>query len=815
MKKYLKLALILLVCTIGLVIHYDVAYSDADTTAPVVTKATFTTTSVDKGSNILLNLDVVEEDTGIAQLDAILYCHKNGNITPLHLYADKDYTGEDTSSMYTGTISLEFPVSDSDAAGNYYLGYVKITDNAGNTSTYFNHYNPDGYSVDSDQKSYLKLYGSDDLMKGCLITNGACATVKSNGDDTAPIITDIKFKSTKVAKNENIVAEFTVIEESKISNVEVIYEGYKNNTQYIMIGQMNTWSSSGNKVTATTTLYDSNTAGSYFISRIKITDTAGNMRIYAYDAENKSYYFDDGNAYLIDEGNGNFNAYIKDNAMVTVKSNGDDVAPIINNITLHKDTITKPGVLPITLELKEPDEVMDVVIIIHKNNATEQENYDHMVSFETKSKHSTINFNFPIKTSMNSDEYYIESITIKDYSGNERTYSVSDETGDFFIVDGKQHLADRFDLSYKAGFTTTGYFNVKDEFDVAFEVSLSNKNLLTKIDEMSEGHAGKIFIDGNGIAPKALFDAIKGTNKTLIFYNNNYQWIFNGLTINNTKDIQLKITFSMVDGTDYNVTGNLLKIDFASNGELPGAANIRIKSDYTFEIFKMTEAMYLYYLNPNIDALTYESGSDIVYVLDGSDHWCQFDITHNSTYMVSGKKFITAKKLSLKAPSKKLAAGKKFKLALTFSPSNITSKKVKWSVSNKKYASISSKGVLTAKKAGKGKKVTVTAKAKDGSGKKATITITIMPDSVKSVRIKAPKTTVKAGKSIKLSASIKTTGKKANKALKWTSSNTKYATVNSKGKVVTKKAGKGKIVKITVAATDGSGKKSTVTIKIK
>lgn len=42
-----------------------------------------------------------------------------------------------------------------------------------------------------------------------------------------------------------------------------------------------------------------------------------------------------------------------------------------------------------------------------------------------------------------------------------------------------------------------------------------------------------------------------------------------------------------------------------------------------------------------------------------------------------------------------------------------------------------------------------------------------------------------------------------------------YATVNSKGVVKTKKAGKGKTVKITAQATDGTGKKATVKIKIK
>ena len=88
-----------------------------------------------------------------------------------------------------------------------------------------------------------------------------------------------------------------------------------------------------------------------------------------------------------------------------------------------------------------------------------------------------------------------------------------------------------------------------------------------------------------------------------------------------------------------------------------------------------------------------------------------------------------------------------------------------------------------------------------------------MKGVVKKVAISGKKT-VKAGKTLKLKAKVTAT-KKANKKLKWTSSNKKYATVSSAGKVKALKAGKGKKVKITAAATDGSGKKKTITIKIK
>ncbi len=173
------------------------------------------------------------------------------------------------------------------------------------------------------------------------------------------------------------------------------------------------------------------------------------------------------------------------------------------------------------------------------------------------------------------------------------------------------------------------------------------------------------------------------------------------------------------------------------------------------------------------------------------------------------------KKIKLSGISKKIAVGKNIKLTATVLPSDATNKAVTWKSSNKKYATVSSIGKITVKKAGVGKTVTITATAKDGSGVKATYKIKIMKHKVTNVKLKASKKTIKAGRKVVINAMVKTNGKKANKTLKWTSSNTKYATVTSKGVVKTKKAGKGKVVTITAASTDGTNKKAKVKIKIK
>ncbi len=169
-------------------------------------------------------------------------------------------------------------------------------------------------------------------------------------------------------------------------------------------------------------------------------------------------------------------------------------------------------------------------------------------------------------------------------------------------------------------------------------------------------------------------------------------------------------------------------------------------------------------------------------------------------------------RISISGISKKIATGKKIKLTANITPSNAANKAVTWKSSNKKVATVNSKGVVAMKKKSGGKSVTITATAKDGSGVKATYKIKSMKGAVKKVTISGKKS-VKAGKTLKLKAKVTAT-KKANKKLKWTSSNTKYATVSSSGKVKARKAGKGKKVKITAMATDGSGKKKSVTIKV-
>ncbi len=85
----------------------------------------------------------------------------------------------------------------------------------------------------------------------------------------------------------------------------------------------------------------------------------------------------------------------------------------------------------------------------------------------------------------------------------------------------------------------------------------------------------------------------------------------------------------------------------------------------------------------------------------------------------TAKKKVKVTKVSLNKKKATLRYKKKLKLKASVKPKKASNKKVKWYVSNKKYASVTQKGVVKAKKKGIGHTVKVYAKAKDGSGKKA------------------------------------------------------------------------------------------------
>ena len=162
---------------------------------------------------------------------------------------------------------------------------------------------------------------------------------------------------------------------------------------------------------------------------------------------------------------------------------------------------------------------------------------------------------------------------------------------------------------------------------------------------------------------------------------------------------------------------------------------------------------------------------------------------------------LPAKQLTLKK-------GKSFTLKTKVSVSGKkVSKAVTYKTSNKKVATVNAKGKITAKKKGT---ATITIYSKTDKKKTCKIKVTVGTPVTK-VKLNKTKANLNVGKSLTLKTTL-SPKKPSNKGIIWKSSNTKIATVTSKGVVKAKKAG---TVKITATAKDGSGKKATCKVTVK
>ncbi|MGN1126642.1 MAG: Ig-like domain-containing protein [Ruminococcus sp.] len=159
---------------------------------------------------------------------------------------------------------------------------------------------------------------------------------------------------------------------------------------------------------------------------------------------------------------------------------------------------------------------------------------------------------------------------------------------------------------------------------------------------------------------------------------------------------------------------------------------------------------------------------------------------------VSKKFRVTVKNPKLNATSKTLYKGKSFTLKVTGKIG-----KAKFSSSNKKVATVSSSGKITAKKKGS---ATITVKA-NGVTLKCKVTVKL-PKKRVSVKISKTSLTLYNSSTYKLSVSG------GSGTIKWSSSNSRVATVSSSGAVVGLKAGS-----CTITATrNGVSVKCKVTV---
>ena len=165
------------------------------------------------------------------------------------------------------------------------------------------------------------------------------------------------------------------------------------------------------------------------------------------------------------------------------------------------------------------------------------------------------------------------------------------------------------------------------------------------------------------------------------------------------------------------------------------------------------------------------------------------------------------KKIYLKATSTTVDIKGKVKVSVYKTKPSKASKSVKWKSSNKKVATVSKSGYVTGKKKGT---VKITATSKKKKRVKKTIKIKVTNLKAKSVKMSKTSAILFPNDKTTLKATVKGSAGFYNQGVTWKSSNTSVATVNSKGSVTAKKAGKA-----TITATEkGGSKKATCAVTV-
>ena len=184
----------------------------------------------------------------------------------------------------------------------------------------------------------------------------------------------------------------------------------------------------------------------------------------------------------------------------------------------------------------------------------------------------------------------------------------------------------------------------------------------------------------------------------------------------------------------------------------------------------------------------------------------------SATCTVTVKQPVTRISLSKKAT---MYTGKKLTLKAKVNPANASNKALTWKSSNTKIAKVASNGVVTGVKAGT---VKITATAKDGSRKSATCTVTIRQSVSKITLSKTNVVLPKKGSSYNVRVTV--APKNAyNKNVAVKSAKTKVAKVSAStvksGKTVKITAVKKGTTKVVFTAKDGSKKSATCKVTVK
>ncbi len=571
----------------SIIVQADTGY---DKTAPILNGLTISNADhIDTEKGMKITFDLKEDGVGVNNIIICFKGQKSGKIRSLQYYAAPD---DGINPLYSGktTVTLSFDRKFF-YEEMYSLEDIYLSDANGNVSEY------------SVQKGAECLKNS---------TSKIIVTHSTTTDFTAP-----KLKNLTIENADNIdssTGSFNInvdaIEDgSGISDIGLTFrnEGtalfYVSWTDYSGYPDGNELHTGKHNLIAM--IQEPFVVGSYTLESVTLSDHGGNYIEYTPDSPEWSKF--------------------TQKITVTKSNHEKSTSPTIQSIKLDNVAIVTPDCLEIPITISTDKYGVNCVFISLMN----EEGGDVNLSWysDTPIMSGTYRLKFPIDPFQGEGSYKIDYILVCPAVGSAVGY-------------------DRKDLKKVSGFIDP-VITINSAFNITYYGATGNVDAaVNAINSMNEGQTAVLDYRNNNKADKRLFQAIAGKDKTVVFENDNVQWIFNGKDINpdHCKSINLKVTISKQKGSDYGYANDdyILYMRYAANGVLPGKVQMRISNEFLKEKYKVTSDMILSYYDQAPDVLD----TDVECAGDG---YTEYEISHNSTYILSANMPVLNSPQSVKA----------------------------------------------------------------------------------------------------------------------------------------------------------------------
>ena len=565
----------------------DAAYA-TDSTAPVINHLSIQNAdAIDGQGEMTVELDITEDGSGVSNIYMTFSSFDKDNpgfeqfpTVSVRLFENRN--GQSVRSLFTGKHTLSVSLT-SDAVsnlfrnGNYTLQDISLGDNDNNGTYYF--------------PNQLDFCDTTEIS----VINSPMA------DSTPPIINSITIKNPdNVDAADGIYATVDLTE---------VGSGVTNITFSIRDEQYNYYYSFA-----------------YF--QEPLFTGVHDIKIHISDPIKTTGKYYISSAYAIDKSANQKNLSDPDKitgAELTITRIPDYIEQTtrLNKISIEQNALETPNVLNLNVDTYDSGSGVSILSITFRNKDTSGKPlflswtcWDDAGGNRLGNGEHTLRFT--ISPFVPAGEYVLEEVQI---GGSDNTIYSPDTYGEALVpVEGDPELT------------------ITSPFDVSYFGSIENDAALDEIKKLDNDGVAVIDCRRIKTVPDDYFEAIAGTNKTVVFEDEDVQWIFHGQSIDlsRCKDIDLQTNIYVASGAEqgFDDDEQVLVVQFADNGELPGEADVRVNNAYISAKYAAGDMrMILSYVNNENEISVEDEEVDIE-----ADEAAVLEIDHNSTFVLSKNK---------------------------------------------------------------------------------------------------------------------------------------------------------------------------------